>query len=94
MNKLLNCPNCGAPITGLSCDYCGTQFFNIADMEVGKPGYLRMKLGDSVNFFKAIPILVDVKTYPGELPSINITVELEVVKEEGILLRKYEEDKS
>lgn len=21
-----NCPNCGAPITGLHCEYCGTQF--------------------------------------------------------------------
>ena len=21
-----NCPNCGAPITGLECEYCGTSF--------------------------------------------------------------------
>ena len=21
-----NCPNCGAPITGLQCEYCGTMF--------------------------------------------------------------------
>ena len=22
----LNCPNCGAPITGSKCEYCGTYF--------------------------------------------------------------------
>ena len=25
-NKSTNCPNCGAPITGCKCDYCGTDF--------------------------------------------------------------------
>ena len=24
--KVLNCPNCGAPITGCKCEYCGTVF--------------------------------------------------------------------
>lgn len=24
--KGLNCPNCGAPITGDKCEYCGTVF--------------------------------------------------------------------
>lgn len=24
--KKLNCPNCGAPITGDKCEYCGTVF--------------------------------------------------------------------
>ena len=26
---MTNCPNCGAPITGLECEYCGTVFPNI-----------------------------------------------------------------
>lgn len=25
-NKQTNCPNCGAVITGLKCEYCGTNF--------------------------------------------------------------------
>lgn len=25
-NKRTNCPNCGAVITGLKCEYCGTNF--------------------------------------------------------------------
>ena len=24
--RLLNCPNCGAPVTGQKCEYCGTRF--------------------------------------------------------------------
>ena len=26
MRDLLNCPNCGAPINGSKCEYCGTTF--------------------------------------------------------------------
>ena len=26
MKDLLNCPNCGAPISGSKCEYCGTMF--------------------------------------------------------------------
>lgn len=26
MSKTLNCPNCGAVITGSKCEYCGTVF--------------------------------------------------------------------
>lgn len=25
-DRLYNCPNCGAPITGDKCEYCGTMF--------------------------------------------------------------------
>jgi len=24
--KKTNCPNCGAPITSMKCEYCGTDF--------------------------------------------------------------------
>ena len=108
MSKKLNCPNCGAPITGIQCEYCGTQFFNIADMIVGEPGYLRMKLGNSVNFFKAVPTWIGVKMTPGDSvsfysddkpisvmrrsPDITVNVELRLVEEEGVLLKKYIEE--
>lgn len=26
MGKLKNCINCGAPLTGSRCDYCGTEY--------------------------------------------------------------------
>ena len=25
-DRILNCPNCGAPINGEKCEYCGTRF--------------------------------------------------------------------
>lgn len=36
--KSYNCPNCGAPITGPRCEYCGTWF---EDM---RPSYYTMKI--------------------------------------------------
>lgn len=51
----LNCPNCGAVITGFKCEYCGTQFFNLADIDLQEAGYLRVRTGDAVTIFKAIP---------------------------------------
>lgn len=28
-NKITKCPNCGAAITGMKCEYCGTDFETI-----------------------------------------------------------------
>ena len=50
-----NCPNCGAPIEGARCAYCGTIFYDLTNVEIGKRTYLRMKLGDAVNVFEAVP---------------------------------------
>lgn len=35
--KQLNCPNCGAPITGDRCEYCGTLFIDYTVMRPGEP---------------------------------------------------------
>lgn len=43
MKDKLNCPNCGAPITGYKCEYCGTVFYDFADLETGQTAYLRLK---------------------------------------------------
>ena len=32
-NRITNCPNCGATITGMKCEYCGTDFEAI--MKIG-----------------------------------------------------------
>lgn len=34
MKDLLNCPNCGAPIKGSKCEYCGTVFHEKYDDDV------------------------------------------------------------
>lgn len=43
MNVQLNCPNCGAPITGDRCEYCGTQFIDCT-VKKDKPFYLKVSL--------------------------------------------------
>lgn len=49
-----NCPNCGAPIEGVKCAYCGTYFFNIADIEEHKPHYIRLNLGGQKMMFNVV----------------------------------------
>ena len=41
-NPGLNCPNCGAPITGDRCEYCGTQFIDTT-VDCNKPFYLKVR---------------------------------------------------
>ena len=55
-----NCPNCGAPIEGARCAYCGTVFYDFSNIEIGKTSYLRMRLGDAVSVFEAVPEQIDI----------------------------------
>lgn len=32
LNKRASCPNCGAPITSFKCEYCGTDFSVISNL--------------------------------------------------------------
>lgn len=63
MRKKLNCPNCGAPISGVKCNYCGTQFFDLADMELDKAGYLSIKINGTVHHFKAVPYIIECENF-------------------------------
>ncbi len=40
-----NCPNCGAPITGMECAYCGTRLEDILRMASGKPVMISFEIG-------------------------------------------------
>ena len=50
----LNCPNCGAPIRDVECPYCGTLFYDFANLELGKKSYIRMKIDGKLCVFDAI----------------------------------------
>lgn len=41
--KMTNCPNCGAPISGDACQYCGTVIWDFATIELGKPQWIKVK---------------------------------------------------
>lgn len=47
MKKLLNCPNCGAPVTSEKCEYCGAVFLDFAAIQVGAPSYVKFTVGGS-----------------------------------------------
>lgn len=48
----INCPNCGAPITGPRCEYCGTQHY---DHEAGTGGVAVYYADDKPYFTQVIP---------------------------------------
>ena len=39
-----NCPNCGAPLTGFKCKYCGAVFYDFASLSFDTPIFMRIKL--------------------------------------------------
>lgn len=55
---MTNCPNCGAPILGDVCEYCGTPFYDFSVLDVDKPCWITIKYGNS---------LLKAKMYVGNL---------------------------
>lgn len=107
MREKLNCPNCGAPITSAQCEYCGTLFYDFANVEMGKPSYIRLKIGDTLNIFRAIPqhteivdeapastLYFDNKPFHiSSTPDWNVTISFRIVPDDrGILLEKRKEN--
>lgn len=72
MREETNCPNCGAPISGITCEYCGTQFFDLADLELDKPGFLRIKIKDKLTLCKVVPTSVAVDYSYYQAPELAI----------------------
>lgn len=50
----LNCPNCGAPVMGPRCEYCGTLFLDFGALSFTRPTYIKMRLGAKHVLFRAI----------------------------------------
>lgn len=69
MSGRLNCPNCGAPITGSKCGYCGSVFLDFLnlDMDSGAPTFVRIRFNDKVYIFKARPTSIDIHEYFDDL---------------------------
>ena len=55
MKANTHCPNCGAIVKGITCEYCGTQFIDIADLKMGEKAYLRLNYNGAIYTFKVIP---------------------------------------
>lgn len=78
MRDRTNCPNCGMPIVGAKCEYCGTQFYDMADISADDFCFLRMRLwGGKIYTVKARLINVDYTAFaPDTLPEIKLTLYL------------------
>ena len=40
------CPNCGAPLVGFECPYCGATFYDFANLSMDKPVFVRYRHTD------------------------------------------------
>jgi hypothetical protein len=54
-----NCPNCGAPITGSCCDYCGTHLEDILKLASGRPVKITFEIGGKGKGFSQIADIPD-----------------------------------
>lgn len=51
----ISCPNCGGEVNGSKCQYCGSIFWDIADIELNKPAWIRLRYNGKTIVVKAIP---------------------------------------
>lgn len=44
------CPNCGAPISGWECNYCGAVFYDFSSIDISfdKPIFMRFKYSGKI----------------------------------------------
>jgi len=61
---MTNCPNCGAPITGHKCEYCGAIIFDFAAIEIGKPVWINFKMGGRWVLAHVLPESADIHVEP------------------------------
>ena len=87
--KELNCPNCGAPITDVTCPYCGTVFYDFATIRDDKPTYIRIKFNDDYLVFRAKmnTATINLPSYFDESPDVDINFII-FPDDKGVFLEK------
>lgn len=87
--KELNCPNCGAPITDVTCPYCGTVFYDFATIRDDKPTYIRIKFNDDyiVGRAKVNTATINFLSYLNESLDVDINFTL-FPDDNGVFLEK------
>ena len=61
---MTNCPNCGAPLTGFKCPYCGAIIFDFDAIEIDKPVWVNFKLGENWTLAHVLPESASVHVEP------------------------------
>ena len=108
MNEVLNCPNCGAPITGEKCEYCGTVIYDFSVIDMNKPSYIKMRFNDRLFIFCAILknatmttenfneryLCDDQPIFSIPRTSMSISAEFDVIEKDGILVTERVTDEN
>ena len=50
--KMNNCPNCGAPISGDKCPYCGTIIWDFATIDMEAPHWIKIKMKNEIRWVR------------------------------------------
>lgn len=87
--KQKNCPNCGMPITGEKCEYCGTVFIDWAIIDSNKPFYIKFRHDGMITRAKcmvksfdvnahseACNIYADNEVYARIMPETSMTIDV------------------
>lgn len=88
MRDRLNCPNCGAPITGIECPYCGSVFYDFVTLHSTKPTYIRMAWNDQIITSRVVmrTATINIDEYDA-LPAIEIEF-IAVPDDDGVTIRQ------
>lgn len=103
MREVLNCPNCGAPIDGEKCQYCGTVFYDFAAIDADKPSYIKMRINGHLFIFKAILTSVEMRHDASSsfyadgravccrMPDVTVSAEFHLIDDNGVLYQMRKE---
>lgn len=89
MEKTTNCPNCGAPIEGDKCPYCGTEVIDLCCLDTDKPFCIKIRNNGQIMKFKVMTRSINIEsqrdyaygtclsdTEPTVLTSVNTEIEI------------------
>lgn len=108
MNEVLNCPNCGAPVTGEKCEYCGTVIYDFSVIDINKPSYIKMRFNDRLFIFCAIlrSAVISTENYyeryfcddlefcNAPRVDMSISAEFDVIEKDGVLVTERRADEN
>ena len=93
IKPITSCPNCGAALKNAKCDYCGVTIMDVANLELGKETYIRVRFMDKLIVTKAVTNAINTEVTSIE-PHYLVNIEMELVPaQDGTLYTLYEEEK-
>lgn len=101
--EMLNCPNCGAPITAEKCQYCGAVFYDFSSIDTDTVNYIKIKHNGRVFICRALLLQQAVTVNPRYAdyfmddrpyfavqlePSMEMTLHFQIIPDDQNILYK------